>query len=77
MTDARLAIKRMFDVGLAGVASLVLLPVALLVALLIRLVEKHRAQLDHTIATAFAAHPEAHLFEALPGAAGNLEHRLA
>lgn len=43
----------------------------------IRLVEKHRAQLDQTIATAFAAHPEANLFESLPGAGAAMAPRLS
>jgi len=43
----------------------------------IRLLEKHVAQLDESIAVVFAAHPEAHLFESLPGAAAVMAPRLS
>jgi transposase len=43
----------------------------------IRLLNKHLAQLDKTIAVDFAAHPEAHLFGSLPGAAAVMAPRLS
>jgi len=43
----------------------------------IRLLNKHLAQLDKNIAADFAAHPEAHLFRSLPGAAAVMAPRLS
>jgi transposase len=43
----------------------------------IRLLNRHLAQLDKNIAADFAAHPEAHLFRSLPGAAAVMAPRLS
>jgi transposase len=43
----------------------------------LRVLEKHRARLEEEIATAFAAHPEAALFQSLPGAGAALAPRLS
>ncbi|HEV7405877.1 MAG TPA: transposase [Chthoniobacteraceae bacterium] len=43
----------------------------------LRLLEKHRARLEEEIATAFAAHPEAAIFQSLPGAGAAMAPRLS
>lgn len=43
----------------------------------IRLVEKHIAQIEQTIVADFAAHPDAHLFNGLPGAGPAMAPRLS
>jgi transposase len=43
----------------------------------IRLLEKRLAQIDEIIASAFAGHPEAHLFKSFPGAGAAMAPRLS
>lgn len=59
-----------------GLCEVSILELRALVAEL-RVLEKHRARLEEEIAAAFAAHPEAQLFESLPGAGAALAPRLA